>query len=703
MQVQEFSDCVDPDQIKSALRTVPESLEATYTKALSRIPKRNAEKARFILLLIAHSFEPLSLIAVADAVALPEPDDVLNICTSTLVSDYWDFGSLPLFDSLYSIPATLRNHHRIVRLDHFSVKEYLISNSIQETTASYFYKSEELAHLILGEALVSFLIRTWEQKSKLTTPFCAYSIIHWLRHARKGQTCELPSSATGNAHSISKTSEFYAERELLENRTHDMFRVQFSAAHAAWFASWREADSDFFIINRAIASNLARNTPTLPLSCASLLGLRSHVEKLLDDGADIDARSSPLENGQEFTALQFAAFVGHLDVLSKLLSKGATVTQNDLEYIAAEGTTSLHNVLQLLLEEKHCLVTDQPLIISLLSNSAGTPDALAFLLSTSDTIAIDDTTIIECIEHRDTTDLLGLLLNYCRNSIKIDESIETWGSKASPDQIKLLFNCPKIVIGVEERRALYLMSLERAAFLGSRDFDYFDILQDLGLDIGAKELRRMVELVVKLQKSNWGVSEALLKHVGYHVIDERILLAGARNWNEADFGLMSFLLEHLERDLVITELFIVDVATCCGSGAPLLMEYVLQHKSDEVAVTDSAVVAAIEAYPHRILEKMMRLLLSARRQEPELSLAVIKAIFERLTGGGRTVLKILLEHMGPNILVGEEIMELARAADDRNRKSVFYKFFRDSERETYTEVLQNYKNKQIPDLGDHDE
>ena len=267
MQVQEFSNCIDLDQIEIALRTVPESLEAAYANALSRIPRRNAEKARLILLLIAHSFEPLSLEEVADTVALPEPNDVLNICSSTFVStDAAGVDDLP--------KRRAKNQRlKIVRLNHFSVKEYLISRSIQESTASYFYKSEQLAHLVLGEALVSFLIRTWEQKSNLTTAFCSYSIRHWFRHARKGQIRELRSSTTGDILSMPKTSEFYAERELLEDRTHNLFRVEFSEAYAAW-----------------LALSPPRSTPIPPLSCASLLGLNAHVEKLLDDGADIDAR-----------------------------------------------------------------------------------------------------------------------------------------------------------------------------------------------------------------------------------------------------------------------------------------------------------------------------------------------------------------------------------------------------------------------------
>ena len=196
------------------------------------------------------------------------------------------------------------------------------------------------------------------------------------------------------------------------------------------------------------------------------------------------------------------------------------------------------------------------------------------------------------------------------------------------------------------------------------------------------------------------VSEALLNHVDYHVIDEKFLLAAASILDFEGWNLVSFLLKHLKRDLAITELFIVDVATYGGFRSPLLMEYVLQHKSDEVAVTESVVIAAIEAFPFLLLERMMRLLLGARQQEHELSTGVIKAVIRRepWPAQSQASLRILLEHMGSNVLIDEEIMELARAADDRGEQENMFKI----EVETYTEILQNYKNQQIENVVERD-
>ncbi|KAL8787323.1 MAG: hypothetical protein Q9195_007818 [Heterodermia aff. obscurata] len=701
LQVQALSDCVDFDQIENALETIPESLEATYAKVLSWIPPRNAEKARFMLLLIAHSFKPLSLADVASAASLPEPDDVLNICTSTFVS--------AAKASAFRLGAGKDSSDQVVRLDHFSVKEYLVSNSIKESAASYFYKSEQLAHLILGEALVSFLIQYHQLNSHLNLsysrdPFLKYSIKHWSRHARTGQTCEIQSLTTGASRPKPDNSTLVAERESLEDRTHNLFRFEFSAAYAAWTTSFRiEISGAWYMAGQQPSTWPPMNAPFPPLSCASSLGLNTHVEKLLDDGADIDARSI-LDGswlGPSFpyfddargilTAVQLAACEGHVDVSSKLLDKGATVTPNDLEFIAAHGQSSLDKILQLILEKRPRLWIDESLVISLLSNrNIGISDALAFLLSTSKNIAIDRTAIVKATKCSDTSEVLAMLLNYCKNPLKLDNAIVTLKIELSPDQVKLLFNCPKIVAGIEERGWMYRMSLRQAAFLGSTDSEYFALMSKYGAGIGAEELKE----VVRRQRENLALSKALLDHVGYNAIDETLLLAAAKNWSSICSDLMRYLLNHLERDLVITEQFLEDVANCKEAGTLQLMEYVLQHKPDEVEVTARAVVLAAERSHEVVVERMMRLLLGARGQAPE---AVIKAVITRFDFYRPDRLEIVLKVMGPSVLITEEIMELARVSDEKQKTAEL------ASEKSWTAILQDYRSKQAVKVVDRDD
>ena len=705
MQVKELSDCVDVDQIENALKTVPESLEATYTKVLCQIPDRNREKARFMLLLIAYSFKPLSLGEVAAAASLPEPNDVLNICTSTFISTDQERPRNSLRERSRRNSLRRRSPYtHVLRLDHFSVKEYLISNSIQNSTAraSYFHKSEQLAHLTLGEALVSLLIRTCDQTPSLDLSWrhsasLEYPTMNWFRHAREGQTRELRLLPAGDIHSTPKASTFGTERKLLVDETHNLFRVEFSAAYVAWATAWAQWNKDFRsgLPNRgSILKEPILRSSFPPLFCVSMLGLRSHVERLLDDGADIDARSHFLPYHEEvlseisLTALQLAAFEGHLDVLSALLGKGAAITQKDLELIAANGKTNLEKVLQLLLSEKEPdLVINGPLVLSVLSNTRGRmPDVLAFLLSTCDNIEIDCAIIVTAINRRFTSDVLLLLLNYCKGSIELDGACVTLETELTPAQVKLLFNCPKIVAGIEERCSIYRMSLEKAALLGSEDSEYLGLLSEFGLDIGAKELRQ----VVHFQAYNIAVSKALLIHVGYHMIDEGLLLAAGSNIEAAGHDLMRFLLKHLQRDLVITEQFLEAVTFCQGTSAVPLMEYALQHKSDEVEITESIIVAAVENSDIDVIKEMIELLVNTIRQKPELGPAMIKAATRRSDHSEAVgALETVLELMGPKVLISEELIEEARNVRRHYRKR-------------FVEVLEKYKSKQVVELVDDD-
>jgi hypothetical protein len=88
------------------LRTIPESLEATYKNALEGIPEKDAKRARMILMWLTFALRPLKLNEIAAAVSLPQPDFVLQICSSILVT------------------LIHEDSNEVIKIAHFSVKEY---------------------------------------------------------------------------------------------------------------------------------------------------------------------------------------------------------------------------------------------------------------------------------------------------------------------------------------------------------------------------------------------------------------------------------------------------------------------------------------------------------------------------------------------------------------------------------------------------
>lgn len=153
---QGFLDCIDDEMMRDALENLPETLEGLYADLLRHIRKDYREKSRLILMWLTYYLEPLSLRALASAVSIPNPQEVLEIRTSSLFSLQRDNGRSP----------ELEHEHRniendVVKLDHFSVKEYSTSRSIltsDDTTC--FHADPLMAHLTMAEIFVTHLIRT---------------------------------------------------------------------------------------------------------------------------------------------------------------------------------------------------------------------------------------------------------------------------------------------------------------------------------------------------------------------------------------------------------------------------------------------------------------------------------------------------------------------------------------------------------------
>jgi ankyrin repeat domain-containing protein 50 len=83
--------------VRSALGNLPRTLDATYERILYNIPQEYRKEAHCALQLLTVSYEPLTLLQVAEAVAvdcdskifdcenrLREPEALLEICSSLL-------------------------------------------------------------------------------------------------------------------------------------------------------------------------------------------------------------------------------------------------------------------------------------------------------------------------------------------------------------------------------------------------------------------------------------------------------------------------------------------------------------------------------------------------------------------------------------------------------------------------------------------
>lgn len=311
-QLDALQGCLKPRQIRVALKSLPKTLDETYARILANIPEEHSEDARRILQCLISAFYPLDVKEVAEIVAinpsegpifdldnkLYDPQDVLTICSS-LVS---------------VIPSTRRilGHHteekefsfKEIRLAHYSVKEYLISNRIESALASMYSINERLAHDAMAGFCIRYLLQFDKDDLGRGLPgsqcellekalFAPYAARCWGRHFRAAAP-EKSSSNHRNALALTK------DQRILRNA----LKLQ---------KSWWEHNSIYD------HSDLLAMDTINPLYYASLHGLTSVVSTLLDLGEDVHSL------GPRGTALAVACNSGHADAVQLLLQAGANI------------------------------------------------------------------------------------------------------------------------------------------------------------------------------------------------------------------------------------------------------------------------------------------------------------------------------------------------------------------------------------------
>ena len=331
---QRFSTCIDNEMMEDALRDLPETLEGLYADLLKRIPKDYKEKARLMLMWPAYSLRPLTLQALASAASIPNPHRVLEICNSSLVSIRRGGDRSPKSDD---------KHHNImdniVKLDHFTVREYLVSGHLLASDeTAYFHITPFVAHLTLAEFSVSRLIETNDvdlatmEKLKVMLaedsdaevfpadedPLLRYSTI-WYRHIQEADALHTSISYSDELGSGSLSASTPPNLEALRARSHRLFCKAFFQS----FQNWQYLNSTANSFKPAVTSGMRVADP---LIMASILDLSDGVRMTLDQGIDID------EEANCQMALDFAVANGNLKILNMFLEKNIILRQSELDY-----------------------------------------------------------------------------------------------------------------------------------------------------------------------------------------------------------------------------------------------------------------------------------------------------------------------------------------------------------------------------------
>jgi len=345
-QLDALQGCLKPRQIRNALKSLPKTLDETYAQILASIPEEHSEDARRILQCLITAFYPLDVKEVAEIVAinpsedpiidfdnkLYDPQDVLTICSS-LVSVI-PSTRIKLKEN-FAGAETFSFHE--LRLAHYSVKEYLISNRVESALAPMYSIDERLAHDAMAGFCIRYLLQFDQDDLRRGLPGSQYGLLEsalfapyatrcWGRHFRAAAP---DMSSLIHKHALALLKEPKIVRNALK-------------LQKPW---WDRRD--YFETSGFLAMGFVN-----PLYHASMQGLTSLVTTLLDLNYDVD---SPGPSG---TALAAACSEGHVDVIQMLLRAGANI---DLEPIDFEDRSNARST-----PLRHAVLTNRVHVVRLL-------------------------------------------------------------------------------------------------------------------------------------------------------------------------------------------------------------------------------------------------------------------------------------------------------------------------------------------------
>ena len=286
------------------LESLPRSLDETYERMLRDIPPEAMQEARRLLTLLCFSSEPLTVPEVIDAIAVSvqkprgfdrkrrvqDVDDLYKICPG-------------LIDVISGRKGNVQ-----IRIAHFSVQEYLKSDRIQQSAATYFHLQPPSAHHEIAEDYLQYLqdhelCNSHLDESTILRKFpLAQVAAHWWVHHFRA-ACDVTVSLN----------------RLVLHMLHDR-KGSLLIAPKLWNHDSWGGDSFFFSLE---SSEIAH-----PLYYASLLGLDRIVHHLLDVDPDDRVGKENLINahgGCFGSALQAASWKGNEKIVQLLLNAGANV------------------------------------------------------------------------------------------------------------------------------------------------------------------------------------------------------------------------------------------------------------------------------------------------------------------------------------------------------------------------------------------
>src|SRR6266852_7113001 len=280
-----------PSSIRSAIYSLPKSLDETYERTLFNIDPEKREFAQRLFQCLAVSIRPLRVDELSEILAI-QFDEVASDTPTFNAAWRPENAEEAVISACSSLIAVVdEGGHQVVQFSHFSVKEYLTSERLKTAGSglSYYHILSEPAHTILAHASLIVLLQLDDQSDRNTIahfPLAPYAAQYWVDHVKFRNV----------------SSQIQEAMEGLFNPAMPHF--------AAWV--W------LCDIDRHWMQSMSTIRPTQPevspLYYASLLGFRALTEHLIAAHClDVNSRG-----GSHTTALHAASVKGHSQLASLL-------------------------------------------------------------------------------------------------------------------------------------------------------------------------------------------------------------------------------------------------------------------------------------------------------------------------------------------------------------------------------------------------
>ena len=293
------------------MEELPESLDETYERILREIRKPNQGHANRLLQCLVAAVRPLRVEELAEILAFDF--DAKSPGTPQLNPGWrWEDQEEAVMSACSSLVMIVKDEDsRIVQFSHFSVKEYLTSDRLAESSrdVSRYHVVLEPAHTILAQACLGVLLQLDDRvdHDKIRQfPLAGYAAEHWVKHATY---------------------------ENVASRIKDGMEFLFDA-NKPHFAAWLWIYNGDRIHDSSPMTTMNPQKPeAVPLYHAAKLGFHGLTARLIvEHPEDVHAKG-----GREVTLLHASAFGGHTDIVSLLIGHFS-----DVDIRGAFKQTALH-------------------------------------------------------------------------------------------------------------------------------------------------------------------------------------------------------------------------------------------------------------------------------------------------------------------------------------------------------------------------